>query len=173
MWAPTVQCIGGHLADGCPRMEFTHQEGGPQRGLLLLACVCAAWAWYNKSSACVSCVSSVRRRRSLWGPSLPSCPRSHGSWVLGLDVSASAGPHTLPENPSLADPSGLQCIYIVLPMRTPTRPATTTTCPCPHGLRSLTSQDGCPVARRDSRALVLNGRLPDPSTHSSPSRSLD
>lgn len=45
-------------------------------------------------------------------PSLPPfCPRSPGSWVLGPDVLASAGPHTLPEHPSLADPSGLQCIY--------------------------------------------------------------
>lgn len=45
-------------------------------------------------------------------PSLPPfCPRCPGSWVLGPDVLASAGPHTLPEHPSLADPSGLQCIY--------------------------------------------------------------
>lgn len=137
MWAPTVQASAATWPMAVPEWNAL-TSGRPTEGPLLLACICAAW--YNNPLPASLASAACGGVDPFGVPSLPPCPRSHGPWALGLDVLASAGPHTLPENPSLADPSGLQCIYIVLPMRTPTRSATTTTCPCPHGLRQLTSR---------------------------------
>src|SRR4051812_1675952 len=80
----------------------------------------AVWKFFL---ACISCVSSVRRCRS-FRKGGPPCLLGRwilgpGSWVLdsgfwildpGSRGPACAEPHTPPEYPSLADPSGLQRI---------------------------------------------------------------
>lgn len=55
--------------------------GGPQRGPLLLACICAAW--YNNPQAASLASAACGGVDPFGVPSLPPCPRSPGSWVLG------------------------------------------------------------------------------------------
>lgn len=107
-------------------------------------------------------------------PSLPSAPGvlGPGSWV---PTSSPLPGHTPFQNTRRSRIRRGCNASIVLPMRTPTRSAATTTRPCTHGLwgTHLPVWLLCCRAGHDSRALVLNGRLPDPSIHSSSSRLLD
>lgn len=104
--------MAGQVADGRPRMEYTHQQAARRGSPILLACICAArydipLAASLASAACggvdpLGILTTRPPPRSM--PQEP-CALGPGSWApMSLPL---PGPHTLPENPSLADPSGL------------------------------------------------------------------
>lgn len=104
--------MAGQVADGRPRMEYTHQQAA-RRGSpfcsLASAQLGTIFLWLRlsrqqRAAASIPLGSSHPPPPSFSMPQEP-CALCPGSWVpMSLPL---PGPHTLPENPSLADPSGL------------------------------------------------------------------